>query len=261
MVNIRVFLCESKRCEKFKLVYPSNHEIDCIVVRVKLGSKEDIMRFNAILAATVTSTALFAVLGTSPVHAETQTSKPATPAAEQQKVEDKVVEVKSGDYLAKIADENKTTYVRIFDANTSIKDPDVIYPGDKVRIPRADEQLVSRIAAVAPAPQPVASAQPRQRVQTRAAAPRPTPVRTVGVVSGDVWDRLAQCESGGNWAINTGNGYYGGLQFTLSSWRGVGGSGYPNQASREEQIARGKMLQARQGWGAWPACTLKLGIR
>ena len=76
-----------------------------------------------------------------------------------------------------------------------------------------------------------------------------------------VWDRLAQCESGGNWSINTGNGYYGGLQFSLSSWRAVGGSGYPHQASREEQIARAERLLDLQGWGAWPACTSKLGYR
>jgi hypothetical protein len=75
-----------------------------------------------------------------------------------------------------------------------------------------------------------------------------------------VWDRLAQCESGGNWSINTGNGYYGGLQFTLSTWRSLGGSGYPNQASRSEQIARAQALQARSGWGQWPACAAKLGL-
>jgi uncharacterized protein YabE (DUF348 family) len=79
--------------------------------------------------------------------------------------------------------------------------------------------------------------------------------------SGSVWDRLAQCESGGNWSINTGNGYYGGLQFSLSTWRAYGGTGMPHQASREEQIAVAKRVQAGQGWGAWPACTAKLGIR
>ena len=78
--------------------------------------------------------------------------------------------------------------------------------------------------------------------------------------SGSVWDRLAQCEAGGNWSINTGNGFYGGLQFTLSTWRAYGGTGMPNEASREEQIAVGKRVQAAQGWGAWPACTAKLGI-
>ncbi len=79
--------------------------------------------------------------------------------------------------------------------------------------------------------------------------------------SGSVWDRLAQCESGGNWHINTGNGYYGGLQFTLSTWRAYGGSGYPHQNSREQQIAVAKRLQAAAGWGQWPACSSKLGLR
>lgn len=76
-----------------------------------------------------------------------------------------------------------------------------------------------------------------------------------------VWDALAKCESGGNWATNTGNGYYGGLQFNPNTWRSVGGSGLPHQHSREEQIKRGKILQARAGWGQWPACTSKLGLR
>jgi hypothetical protein len=87
-----------------------------------------------------------------------------------------------------------------------------------------------------------------------------TPSSAPAVAGGSVWDSLAACESGGNWAINTGNGFYGGLQFTLSSWQAVGGSGYPNQASREEQIMRGQMLQARGGWGNWPACSAKLGL-
>ncbi|MBE7325321.1 DUF348 domain-containing protein [Nocardioides sp. Y6] len=76
-----------------------------------------------------------------------------------------------------------------------------------------------------------------------------------------VWDRLAQCESGGNWSINTGNGYYGGLQFSAATWASVGGSGLPHQHSREEQIKRGKILQARAGWGQWPHCSAKLGLR
>ena len=76
-----------------------------------------------------------------------------------------------------------------------------------------------------------------------------------------VWDAVAQCESGGNWSINTGNGYYGGLQFTASTWRAMGGTGLPHQHSRETQIAVAKKLQARAGWGQWPACTSKLGLR
>lgn len=75
------------------------------------------------------------------------------------------------------------------------------------------------------------------------------------------WDQLAECESGGDWAINTGNGYYGGIQFSLTSWRAVGGTGYPHQATREEQIRRGELLQEIQGWGAWPTCSRKIGLR
>ncbi len=85
--------------------------------------------------------------------------------------------------------------------------------------------------------------------------------KVASVASGSVWDRLAQCESGGNWSINTGNGFYGGLQFTASTWRAYGGSGMPHTASREQQIAIASKVQKGQGWGAWPACTSKLGIR
>jgi uncharacterized protein YabE (DUF348 family) len=76
-----------------------------------------------------------------------------------------------------------------------------------------------------------------------------------------VWDRLAQCESGGNWATNTGNGYYGGLQFSLGTWQAYGGSGLPSNASRETQIAIAtKVRNASGGYGAWPACAAKLGL-
>jgi len=68
------------------------------------------------------------------------------------------------------------------------------------------------------------------------------------------WDAVAACESGGNWAINTGNGYYGGLQFTMGTWRSNGGSGSPHGASREEQIRVAENVLQSQGIGAWPAC-------
>lgn len=76
-----------------------------------------------------------------------------------------------------------------------------------------------------------------------------------------VWDALAQCEAGGNWAANTGNGYYGGLQFNLGTWHAYGGSGYPNQASRAQQIAIAEKVRAASGgYGAWPACSARLGL-
>ena len=75
------------------------------------------------------------------------------------------------------------------------------------------------------------------------------------------WDAVAQCEAGGSWARNSGNGYYGGLQFSAGTWRGVGGTGLPHQNTRETQIEMGRRLQARSGWGQWPACTRKLHYR
>ena len=78
------------------------------------------------------------------------------------------------------------------------------------------------------------------------------------------WDRLAVCESSGNWSINTGNGYYGGLQFYQPTWEGFGGLAYAkraDRATREQQIKVAERVLAVQGWGAWPACTLKLGLR
>jgi uncharacterized protein YabE (DUF348 family) len=81
------------------------------------------------------------------------------------------------------------------------------------------------------------------------------------VADGSVWDRLAQCEAGGNWAINTGNGYYGGLQFNPGTWRAYGGQGLPHQNSREQQIAIGEKVRAASGgFGAWPGCASKLGL-
>jgi LysM repeat protein len=74
------------------------------------------------------------------------------------------------------------------------------------------------------------------------------------------WDNLAQCESSGNWATNTGNGYYGGLQFNLTTWRAYGGTGLPNNASREQQIAVAEKVLAAQGWNAWPSCSKKAGM-
>lgn len=76
----------------------------------------------------------------------------------------------------------------------------------------------------------------------------------------EAWDALAQCESGGNWAINTGNGYYGGLQFSLSSWAAAGGTGNPAAASKAEQIRVAENLLQMQGWGAWPSCAAKLNL-
>jgi len=74
------------------------------------------------------------------------------------------------------------------------------------------------------------------------------------------WDALAACESGGDWAIDTGNGYYGGVQFSLDSWQAVGGQGFPHLNTRNEQIYRAELLLASGGWGNWPSCARRLGL-
>jgi len=76
----------------------------------------------------------------------------------------------------------------------------------------------------------------------------------VAYADGMNWDAVAQCESGGNWHANTGNGFYGGLQFKPSTWAANGGIGDPSTASRDEQIAVANRVLATQGPGAWPKC-------
>ena len=90
-----------------------------------------------------------------------------------------------------------------------------------------------------------------------AAAPEAEPAR-------GVWDRLAECEAGGNWAINTGNGYYGGLQFLGSTWQNYGGGEFAARAdlaTREQQIVVAERIRDDVGYGAWPACTRRLALR
>jgi hypothetical protein len=78
--------------------------------------------------------------------------------------------------------------------------------------------------------------------------------------SADDFARLRMCEAGGNYHTNTGNGYYGAYQFSLGTWRGLGYSGLPSSASPSTQDAAARKLQARSGWGQWPACSRKLGL-
>ena len=87
-----------------------------------------------------------------------------------------------------------------------------------------------------------------------AAAPLGVLAGTAHAEGGHNWDAVAQCESGGNWATDTGNGFSGGLQFTQSTWEANGGSGSPSAASREEQIRVAENVLASQGVGAWPVC-------
>jgi len=204
-----------------------------LVVRQTINSTAETKVANAEAVATVMAVA------------DTKEVTPV-PVVEAVIPADITVTVNPGDSLVSIAEANQTTSQRLYDANTAISDPSLLNVGQIIRIPRADEVLVSRPMPV-PAPKPVVQSQP---VVSNAPA----------VASGSVWDQMSQCEAGGVWSRNSGNGYYGGLQFSLSTWRAVGGQGLPSENTREEQIARAEILLARSGWGQWPACARKLGL-
>ena len=107
----------------------------------------------------------------------------------------------------------------------------------------------------APAPEPAPAPAP---------APKPTTVAAPAVSSGSVWDRLAYCEAHGDWSTHTASGFSGGLQFADATWRSYGGGAYAPaawQASREAQITIAEKVLADAGWRAWPACSIKLGLR
>jgi LysM repeat protein len=176
----------------------------------------------------------------------------AAPAVLTRPSADPTVTVNVGDTLSSIAQAHQTTYIRLFDANNQISDPNLIYPNQILTIPGPNEQLAAR-----PLPQAVSI------TVVAPSAPASAPASTVAISDGSVWDRLAACESGGNWAINTGNGYFGGLQFTQGTWISNGGGVYAPRAdlaSRDQQIAVAQKIQAGRGWAPWPACSAKLGL-
>lgn len=113
-------------------------------------------------------------------------------------------------------------------------------------------------AAPAPPPPPARAVAPRaSRTRARTA---PAPAGSAGSTASN-FARLRQCESGGNYAANTGNGYYGAYQFSASTWRSLGYAGLPHQATAATQDQAAIRLQARSGWGQWPSCARRLGLR
>ena len=86
-------------------------------------------------------------------------------------------------------------------------------------------------------------------------------IRSLAVVTGDVWARLRQCESGGRYTTNTGNGFFGAYQFHPRTWRNLGYPGLPHEAPPELQDEAAQRLQARSGWGQWPVCSRRIGAR
>lgn len=234
------------------------------------------MRRVAILAAVFTMVSFFAINSPSAHAAPISKDKRSNMKTASVSNTKFTVIVQSGDTLSQLAEKYDTTVKRIFYANTNIANPNLIFPGQRLVIPNDTETLTprpmpgdvpSKPAVVNPAPvqspsttstsattKSVSTPPPESSASTTVAAPPSTSADQ------SVWDKLAMCESSGNWSVDTGNGFYGGLQFTLQSWEAVGGTGYPNDASQSEQIAMAEKLQALQGWGAWPVCSTELGL-
>lgn len=171
----------------------------------------------------------------------------AAEAKPEQKEQPKKHIVASGDSLSTIATANQLeTWRPIWNANPGLSNPDVISVGQELVIPTGEtterplpEGYGAPVAAVA---------QPAK--QTRGAYQ--TAARRVAPTGGDIFARIRAKESGGNYATNTGNGYYGAYQFSLGTWRGVGGTGLPSDASPAEQDMRAQMLYNQRGCSPWP---------
>ena len=150
-----------------------------------------------------------------------------------------------------------------------IEDPEMNMSREVVEDPGAPGTqdvtfAVSKVNGVETGRLPVAShvIAPAREAVVRVGTKPGTDVPPVG--NGEIWDAISRCEAGGNWAINTGNGYYGGVQFDQSTWERNGGLRFAPRAdlaSREEQIAIAEVTRARQGWGAWPVCSGRAGVR
>jgi hypothetical protein len=154
-------------------------------------------------------------------------------------------------------------------AQGDAKQTDVLRPAGTryAKLLYAWESYLKAHEPAPPSPQTLTpSVRPAQVVPVALLGPTPTPAPTApatkaaGGTSGGVWASLRQCESGGNYKDDTGNGYYGAYQFALGTWHGLGFSGLPSSASPAVQDEAAQKLQARSGWGQWPACSRKLRL-
>jgi hypothetical protein len=247
-------------------------------------------------------TAVMIVAGMTAANAAVGTEYEVTFAEERPVEGEHYHTVQAGEFLSSIAtdyglDRNGGWQV-LFDANDEIDDPDVIFPGQEILIPEEGTTLERRSAPDSAEASASNETETSRSTESRSSRTSTTQSETTessstsepeqsepessgdsggssstsssstssASVDGSVWDRLAECESNGDWSINTGNGYYGGLQFNKSSWDWAGGqqyAEYPHHASRGQQIAVAERLLEIHpaGWGAWPACSSMLGLR
>jgi Transglycosylase-like domain/LysM domain len=170
--------------------------------------------------------------------------------------------VKPGDTLSSIARDRfgrADDWPILWWANRHrVPDPAVISSGQRLRVPDAHRVRPWLVrAAMAATPAPASQAAGDQAAAPETAAPAAGTAPAAASSGGVNWSAIAACESGGNWSIHTGNGFYGGLQFTEQTWLGYGGGRYAqsaNLATPAQQIAVAQRVEAGQGIGAWPVC-------
>jgi len=175
--------------------------------------------------------------------------------------------VHQGDTLSAIAAHsygNSADWPAVWWVNRhQVSNPNVLLVGQRLRLPASGHvtaAMAHAAQAAIPAPPPPSPASTTPVSDSQPAPPAGAPVSTPAPASsagGADWNAIAACESGGNWSINTGNGFYGGLQFTQQTWLGYGGGQYApsaNLATPSEQISVGQRVLAGQGIGAWPVC-------
>jgi LysM repeat protein len=239
--------------------HPNVQEEELSLARIHAHELTRTFRLSVVtgLGAAVLASAFALPAAADPVHAVQR--GPAKIVAAQSAQKRTKVTVKQGDTLSKLAKKAKLASWRpIWDLNKKIKHPNLIYPGQKLVIPAKGEKIKHRpLPALA-----VTRTVSVERSAAPAVARRSTVTRSgAAAAAGRGGAPRAQCESGGNWSINTGNGYSGGLQFSAGTWRANGGTGSASNASRAEQIRVAERVRASQGWGAWPACSARLGLR
>jgi len=165
-----------------------------------------------------------------------------------------VVRVHTGDTLSGIASRYGRTWQQFAEFN-HIADPNLIFTGQIFRIP--PKRFQTRVALINIAPTPVV----HHSVAYLPVTPTPAPVQTAANYG--IWSCIAHYESRGNWSIDTGNGYYGGLQFLESTWLANGGAQFasmPQYTSPSEQITVAQRVLAQAGWSAWPQTSLMCGV-
>ena len=168
--------------------------------------------------------------------------------------------VKSGDTLSNIARHEygkASDWPAVWWANRhQVPNPGLITAGQRLRLP-ANHHVKAWLTRAAQAATPAPAAPATATTSAPSSAPAAASPSALPAAGGANWAAIAACESGGNWSANTGNGFYGGLQFTQGTWDAYGGGQYAasaNQASESQQIAVAERVLAGQGIGAWPVC-------